>query len=151
MSDESHRMAQALRAHGYKLTAPRLAVLAALAGGAAHLSAAQVCQRGRAICPTLGLTTVYRTLEILTRLGFLHRPFSGEGLTVYNTHQTGHHGHLVCAGCGQVVELGECYLGEVAQKLMDETHFRIDSHLLEFSGLCPACRAAEDRGDAPHP
>ena len=51
-------MARALRAHGYKLTSQRLAVVQVLRSGQPHLSPAQVYERGKAISPRLGLTTV---------------------------------------------------------------------------------------------
>jgi len=133
-------MARALRAHGYKLTSQRLAVVQVLHSGQPHLSPAQVYERGKAISPRLGLTTVYRTLDILAGLGFLHRP--RDSAASYSTCVSGHHGHLICSGCGLVVELNECYLGDLAQTLMDETDFRIESHLLEFTGLCPDCNSS---------
>lgn len=136
-------MARALRAHGYKLTSQRLTVLQVLQNGEPHLTPAEVYEWGRAIHPCLGLTTVYRTLDILTALGFLHRPRMGDSAARYSTCVDGHHGHLVCTRCGLVIELEECYLGDVVQRLMGETDFCIDSHLLEFAGRCPDCRSTE--------
>lgn len=141
MSVRDSEMARALRAHSYKLTSQRLAVLEVLQSGEPHLTPAEVYERGKAIYPRLGLTTVYRTLDILTELGFLHPPRMGNNAASYSTCVNGHHGHLVCSGCGLVVELQECPLADMAQRLMDETDFRIDSHLLEFIGLCPDCRS----------
>jgi Fur family ferric uptake transcriptional regulator len=142
MKDRVSKMARALRAHGYKLTAQRLAVLEVLQSDDPHLSPAEVYQRGKAFLPGLGLTTVYRTLEVLARLGFLHRWRMGDGAASYSTCTDGHHSHLICSGCGLVVELKECHAHEVAKRLMEETDFRIDSHLLEFLGLCPDCQQA---------
>ena len=144
MSVRDSEMARALQANGYKLTSQRLAVLQVLHGGEPHLTPAEVYERGKATHPRLGLTTVYRTLNVLAALGFLHRPRMGGSAASYSTCVDGHHGHLVCSECGLVVELEECYLTDVAQTLMDETDFRIDSHLLEFMGLCPVCQAKEE-------
>jgi Fur family ferric uptake transcriptional regulator len=144
MKGRASEMAHALRAHGYKLTAQRLAVLEVLQSGEPHLSPAEVHERGQAIHPRLGLTTVYRTLEILARLGFLHRPRMGDNAGRYSTCVDGHHSHLVCCGCGLVIEFTECYADGLAQRLVDETDFRIDSHLLEFIGLCPDCQKDPD-------
>jgi Fur family ferric uptake transcriptional regulator len=99
-----------------------------------------VHKRGKAIHPPLGLTTVYRTLDILAELGFLHRPRMGEHAASYSTCVHGHHGHLVCARCGRIIELKECYTRDAEKALGDATGFRIDSHLLEFIGLCPDCQ-----------
>ena len=143
MDARDSEMARALRANGYKLTPQRMAVLEVLQCGEPHLTPATVYERGRAIHSSLGLTTVYRTLEILATLGFLHRPRLCDGATTYSTCVDGHHGHLICSGCGLIVELQECYLSTVAQTLMDATDFKIESHLLEFRGLCPDCRSAD--------
>ena len=142
MKDRVSEMARTMRAHGYKLTAQRLAVLEVLKNDDPHLTPAEVYERGKALLPGLGLTTVYRTLEVLARLGFLHRPRMGDSAVKYSTCTDGHHSHLICSECGLVVELKECHAHEVAQRLMEETAFRIDSHLLEFLGLCPDCRKA---------
>jgi len=143
MSVRNSEMARALRANGYKLTAQRLAVLEVLLSGEPHLTPAEVYERGKAIQPRLGLTTVYRTLDILAALGFLHPPRLSDDAAGYSTCVAGHHGHLVCSRCGLVIELKECYLADVTQAIMDKTDFRIDSHLLEFIGLCSDCRSAE--------
>jgi len=140
MSVKDSEMACALRVHGYKLTSQRLAVLGVLQSGEPHLTPAEVYERGRAIQSRLGLTTVYRTLDILAALGFLHRPRMGGNAASYSTCVDGHHGHLVCSRCSIVVELEECHLTDMVQTLMDETDFRINSHLLEFIGLCPDCQ-----------
>lgn len=143
MNIKDSEMARALQANGYKLTPQRLTVLKVLQSGEPHLTPAEVYERGKAIHPRLGLTTVYRTLDILAALGFVHRPRMGDSAASYSTCVNGHHSHLVCSRCGLVVELKECPLGDMVQTLMDETDFRIDSHLLEFIGLCPDCQKSE--------
>jgi Fe2+ or Zn2+ uptake regulation protein len=143
MTVKECEMAYSLRARGYKLTPQRLAVLEVLQSGQTHLTPAEVYERGKAIHPRLGLTTVYRTLEILASLGFLHRHRMGDGAASFSTCDDGHHSHLVCSACGLVVELTECHAGGVIQRLMKETRFRIDTHLLEFVGLCPTCQMGQ--------
>ncbi|MFZ5916359.1 MAG: Fur family transcriptional regulator [Chloroflexota bacterium] len=140
MDAKDSNMACALQANGYKLTAPRLAVIAVLQAGEPHLTPGEVYERGKAVYPRLGLTTVYRTLDILAELGFLHRPHMGDNAASYSTCVSGHHGHIVCSRCDTVIELEECYLHGAVQALVDRTGFRIDSHFLEFIGLCPDCQ-----------
>jgi Fur family ferric uptake transcriptional regulator len=53
---------------------------------------------------------------------------------------TEHHHHLVCSGCGRVLDFTGCSLADLEQKLSQETNFDINGHLLEFYGLCPDCR-----------
>ena len=140
MDVRDSQMARALQANGYKLTSQRLAVLEVLHSGEAHLTPAKVYERGKVILPRLGLATVYRTLDLLAELGFLHRPRMGDSAVSYSTCVTGHHGHLVCFQCNLIIELPECHASGAIQTLVERTGFRIDSHLLEFIGLCPNCQ-----------
>ena len=73
----------ALRVHGYKVTGQRLAVVQVMQGADEHLTASQVFERGRRIHPGLGLTTVYRTLDLLNVLGFVRRVHLDEGCQAY--------------------------------------------------------------------
>jgi Fur family ferric uptake transcriptional regulator len=133
-------MAAALRAKGYKLTAPRQAVMQVLANGGQLLSPAEIHARGKAIYPALGLTTVYRTLDLLTELGFLRPAYLGDNQQHYAAHTEGHHHHLVCSGCGTVLEVDQCNLAELIEELRARTDFQIDGHYVEFFGLCPKCQ-----------
>ncbi len=132
-------LADSLRQAGYKLTAPRLAVLRVLEAEGEHLSPAEVLERGRAIYPTLSRATVYRTLELLTGLGVIRPIYLGDGGPCFTYARGGHH-HLVCSACGAVIEFNECVVGELAQTLSDQFGFQIKSHLLEFYGLCGDCQ-----------
>jgi Fur family ferric uptake transcriptional regulator len=140
MDIRDSEMARALQINGYKLTSQRLAVLEVLHSGEPHLTPAEVHERGKVILPRLGLATVYRTLDLLAELGFLHRPRMGDSAVSYSTCVTGHHGHLICSQCNLIIELPECHAGDAIKTLAEKTGFRIDSHLLEFIGLCPNCQ-----------
>jgi Fur family ferric uptake transcriptional regulator len=58
----------------------------------------------------------------------------------------GHHHHLVCTGCGQVVEFGDCLIKSIERELERMSGFCIEGHWLELIGQCPKCRdhAKED-------
>ena len=91
--------------------------------------------------PDVGLVTVYRTLEVLNRLGLICKLHTGNNSCGYTIGASEHHHHLICNRCHQVVAFAHCGLEEVQQGLVEETGFRIDDHLLEFTGLCPACQS----------
>ncbi len=135
-------MQKALRANGYKLTPQRLTVLKVLQDSEEHLSPAQVHHRGRALHPRLGLTTVYRTLELLTELGHVRRVHLEEGCNGYALSDSGHRHYLVCRQCHQVVEFAGCdsMITDFIAQVSRNTNFVIEEHLLEFVGLCPTCR-----------
>jgi Fur family ferric uptake transcriptional regulator len=133
-------MAQGLRDHGYKLTAQRLAILEVIQEGSEHLTPEEVLQRGCRIYPGLGLTTVYRTLELLSELGFVRRVHLGKGCHAYaRVKERGGH-HLVCQSCHRVVDFPCFGLGELVEEMGRRTGFTVESHLLELAGLCPKCQ-----------
>ncbi len=131
----------ALKEHGYKLTPQRRAVIRAIADTHAHLTPAELHQRVRRDNPRIGLVTVYRTLEALTSAGLICELHAGESCRSYLLRRpAGHHHHLVCSDCGQVVDFSDCDLSELEQRLCDDTGYELESHLLEFLGRCPQCQ-----------
>lgn len=136
-------MSNDLTAHliraGYRLTLPRRAVLEVLEAEGQHLKPQQVMERAQAIHPSVGRATVYRTLELLSRLGLIRPMYLGDLAPSFSRSAGGHH-HVVCTVCGAAVEIEECAAEDLSQTLSDRLGFRITSHLLEFAGLCADCQ-----------
>lgn len=133
-------LAEQLRAHGYRLTRQRQAVLGVVSSSGEHLSPAEVHERARASCPQIGLTTVYRTLDILIELGAIKRVHLNEGCHSYAPAGHGHRHHLICNGCGRIVEFEGGDLLALLDAVAEQTGFEIEDHWLQFFGKCPACR-----------
>lgn len=131
---------QQLSRAGYRITEARRAVIRALYEDVGHASPAEVHAKARGYCATVGLVTVYRTLELLAAMGLARRIHSCNGCQGYTLASHGHHHHLVCHNCGATLEFQGCDLAPLLQRVTAETGFRIDSHLLELSGLCAACQ-----------
>jgi len=132
----------ALRQRGYKLTPQRRVVLNVLAHSQEHLTPAEVYERVHQEDPSIGLVTVYRTLEILARLGLICAVHAGGSCGSYTIGPQEHHDHLICSDCGAVVAFADCKLDDLELRLSIETGFKIDSHLLEFLGRCQDCQKA---------
>ena len=130
-----------IRRHGYKITPQRRAVLNSIALNQDHLTPADIYEKVRLEHPGIGLVTVYRTLDLLGKLGLICEVHSGGSCRSYLLRRPSeHHHHLVCTECGMVVDFTDCDLSALEQKLSSETGFEIEGHLLEFSGLCRSCR-----------
>ncbi|HEX5497676.1 MAG TPA: transcriptional repressor [Thermomicrobiales bacterium] len=129
-----------LAAHGYRLTAPRRAVIAAVVDSARPFTAEQAVADIERAAPRIGRATVYRTLEILASLDVLKRVYLADGRAAYVTGAPGHRHHLVCSRCGDVVAFSACPIDQLVRDLSRDTDFAIEGHLLEVFGLCPACR-----------
>lgn len=136
-------MASALRQAGYRLTQPRRAVLQVLEEHDEGLSPDEVYRQGKAICPSLGLVTVYRTLDLLAELGLVRRVHSEHRCHSYARAGTDRH-YLVCQRCHRVTEFPCERLFGLIEAVRHRTGYTITGHLLELSGLCPDCR--EDGG-----
>ncbi|MDY6911518.1 MAG: Fur family transcriptional regulator [Chloroflexota bacterium] len=133
------KLTSALSQKGYKLTAPRQAVLNVIAGSREHLTPAAVHERVKCSYPRIGLVTVYRTLEMLSELGLICRVNRGGKSRCYTLAPSGHHHHLICSGCGAVADFANCDLEALEKRLEQETGFEIEGHVLEFSGRCMEC------------
>ena len=134
------KIAAALRQYGYKLTPQRRVVIKAITSTWEHLTATSIYQKMYQDQPNIGLVTIYRTLEILTRLKLLCHLHAGDNRRSYTISAPGHHHHLICSNCDKVVDFPSCELEKAQQNLSRRTGFRIDDHRLEFVGLCQACR-----------
>jgi Fur family transcriptional regulator, ferric uptake regulator len=128
-----------LREAGYKITPPRLAVLEVIEQRGEHLNPNDILEQAKEIHPALGRATVYRTLELLTQLGIVRPIYVGETGPTY-IRADGNHHHLVCSRCGVVIDFDQCVADQMTQELHTRFGFQIQSHLLEFYGLCGGCQ-----------
>ena len=97
-----------------------------------------------------GLTTVYRTLELLIGMRLIRRFDFGDGRGRYQLAEGPkgkvHHHHLVCSGCGKVIDYNEFIddekelLGKAVKGLSKKYNFEILEHELTFFGLCEKCK-----------
>ena len=135
-------MAQALREAGYRLTQPRLAVLQVLQENNGYLSPTEICEQGRALHPSLGLVTVYRTLETLDELGLARRVHALGNCHGYARANSASGHYLVCHQCGQITEFPCEGMEGVIEAVRQRSGFTVEEHLLELVGLCPACQSS---------
>lgn len=133
-------------------TRQRAAVLTALAGTDEFRSAQQWHDllRVQALAegePSIGLATVYRTLQALAETGDVDAVRAADGETLYRRCEdgTGHHHHLRCVRCGAAEEIEgpavEQWASEVAARY---GYSRID-HTIELTGVCAICAAKEGK------
>ena len=128
-----------LRSRGFRVTSQRMAVLHVLRHSHARLSPAEVYRLARKNLPGLTETTVYRTLEFLSRNGLAWPLRMDSGHLVYELAGTRHH-HLICRQCGAEIELEHTLIKNVYARLEAASGYRlIDDHLTLY-GLCPECQ-----------
>jgi Fe2+ or Zn2+ uptake regulation protein len=139
VAENSSDMRDGLREHRRKLTRPRRAVLDIIAAADQHLTPAEIHTRARKKYPHLGLVTVYRTLDLLTELGYVQRVHLSDGCHSYISAPQGHAHNLVCSNCGKAEKFQDCDLEPLIASLQHKTGYAIQVHMLELMGTCPAC------------
>jgi Fur family transcriptional regulator, ferric uptake regulator len=141
------------RGCGYRLTAPRQAILDVLGRTGEHLSAEDIYLEVHKLYPAIGLTTVYRTLELLVETGIVFKFDFGDGKARYELAEgpesIGHHHHIVCTGCRRIVDYTDFIDQEIEllkrteEGLSKKYKFKITNHLIQFYGLCDKCQKQE--------
>lgn len=136
------------RGGGYRLTIPRQAILETLSRTSNHLSAEEIYLSVHKIYPAVGLTTVYRTLELLEQMGMVYKFDFGDGRARYELAEgpnARHHHHLVCTTCSRIIDYEDFIedevkvLTQVEQALSKKYNFKITTHQMHFLGLCDKC------------
>lgn len=130
-----------LRQGACKLTGPRRAILQVLRKEARPLTNKEIFQ---SLPPGhCDLATVYRSVQMLERLGLVKRFHFGDGAARYALLEEGgtaHRHHLVCTSCTRIVEIGECIVRELEERVVARSKFKAVTHRLEFFGVCPECQ-----------
>jgi Fur family ferric uptake transcriptional regulator len=127
-----------LNQEGYRLTRPRRVVMTILEQAAIPLSPQNIHKRAQAIQKEIGLVSVYRTLELLTDLALVRRMHGSNGCHGYVLASPGHHHHIICEKAIEFEGAGD--LSSLLMRIRRQTGFKIDEHLLQLYGVCPACQ-----------
>ena len=132
-----------LKAAGKRITSQRRLVVAILAEAPGHLDAADIYEQGRQRDPRLSLSTVYRTLSILKETGVVRELHFDDEHHHYELDDEDEHSHLVCLGCGRVIEVDSAAFAQAANALGAAYGFEIASAQVELSGYCAECQAGK--------
>lgn len=138
--EQSWDIADALKKQGYRLTPQRLMVVSAIENSEDHISADEVYSQVVTRYPNVNISTVYRTLELLKRLGLVTETDLGGGRVRYHPANKGHHHHLVCQECGAMIDLDESLLRPLQEALLLQHNFIADLRHLAIHGRCVICR-----------
>ncbi|MEU5548406.1 MULTISPECIES: Fur family transcriptional regulator [unclassified Micromonospora] len=136
MSESS--LAELLRARGLRLTAQRQLILQAVLD-LGHATPEQVHTAVREVAAGVNITTIYRTLELLERLGLVTHTHLSHGSPTYHAAGEDQHVHLVCRECGAIDEMEPELLRPLADQLATERGFRVDIGHVSFFGVCERC------------
>ena len=137
--DEIEDVISLVRQHGGRATPARRLLLQTLFGNQEHRSAEEIATEVRAHAPDVHLTTVYRNLEELERLGVIDSTRLGDGPATYHL-ATAAHGHLVCEKCGSMTEVPDDMFRDLIASARTRYGFAINPHRFAVTGRCASCQ-----------
>jgi len=125
---------------GYKLTGPRYSVVEILAHTVKALTALEIYNQAHRKYPSIGLVSVYRTLENLEELGLIQRVHQKEKCQAYIGAPQGHEHLLVCHSCGRVSFFRGDDLNTLVSVVEKKTGYVVQEHWLQLVGNCKECQ-----------
>ena len=139
-----------LHGRGHRLTMPRKAILEVLSKSDDHLSAEDIYIDVHGLHPAIGLTTVYRTLDLLVQMGIVFKFDFGDGRARYELmdhfSNKAHHHHLICSNCKTIIDYDDFVdeeldlINKTEDALSKRHNFNIVGHTMQFYGLCEKCK-----------
>ena len=142
MSTNRDPWVEVMQQHGFRNTIPCKTVMRVLQSSQKALSPCEIYTIGRRELPRLGLATVYRTLEKLESLALIERVHQPGGCSLYLRATTGHEHLLICTSCRRVEYFSGDNLRQLEHGVSQQSGFSIQSHWLQFNGLCATCQKA---------
>ena len=128
-----------VRRHGGRATPARRLLLNALFGSREHRSAEELAAEVHALAPDVHLSTIYRNLEELEKLGVIDSTRLGAGPATYHL-ATAAHGHLVCEKCGTMTEVPDDIFADLVRVAVTDYGFTINPHRFAVTGHCANCQ-----------
>jgi Fur family ferric uptake transcriptional regulator len=120
-----------------KSTRQRAILLDVVLGRAGHFSLDDVFSAAAAEMPAIGYATAYRTLKLFLEAGLIAPIDLGDGVSRYEVvrHEE-HHDHIVCVGCGRVVEFVDAHIEELQVEVANRLGFELVAHRMDLRGRC---------------
>jgi len=126
---------------GLKWTAQRELILDVFLRTEEHLSSEDLYRLVKKQDPSVGQTTVYRTLKLLSEAGLAREVRFGDGRTHYeHNYKHQHHDHMICSECGKIIEFFSAELEALQDAMAAQHKFEVTQHLLRIIGVCAECR-----------
>ncbi len=135
---ENNRRASSIT--GMKATNQRVLVLEIIRQEQGHLDADEVYRRAREKQPRISLSTVYRTLRLFRKLGLVEEVHFAEDHHHYEVKPSTEHHHLVCLGCGKIIEFRYPLSRYLKRNVTEAKDFEIVETEIHMTGYCSRCR-----------
>jgi Fur family ferric uptake transcriptional regulator len=128
---------------GHPLTTQRRLLLDLISDADGHIDAKELYRRASARDESIGSATVYRSLNLFKELGLVDEVRLGKIRCCYEIKQSPGHQHLVCQGCGRVIEFQNPHFQRLIKAVQREHGFKITKAELCLEGYCSECEEEE--------
>jgi Fur family ferric uptake transcriptional regulator len=125
---------------GERVTWQRRLLLDLISQAGGHLDADELFRRAKEREPRISLSTVYRNLRLFKKLGLVDERHLSENHHHYEIKSPTEHYHLVCLGCGRVIEFESPLLQQIKNQIRRENQFEVTGAEISLQGYCPRCR-----------
>ena len=129
-----------LSSAGRRATSQRTLLLELIRESAGHLDAPELYRLARERDSRISLSTVYRTLSMLKDMCFINELHFAEEHHHYEVKPPAEHFHLLCLGCGRVIEFESPLTGRLKAELTARHRFSITSTAIDLAGYCSDCQ-----------
>jgi Fur family peroxide stress response transcriptional regulator len=143
VAERLDRVLARVREHGFRMTPQRVAVIRALVESTAHPSIEQVYLQLLPEYPMMSLATVYKTVALMQELEEVIELAADDGGIHWDGRRPDPHPHLVCTGCGQIVDVELERIDELVHKVLALSGFGIVTRRIDFWGVCARCQSRE--------
>jgi Fur family transcriptional regulator, ferric uptake regulator len=141
MTEEQTIFLEHLQRSGLKRTSQRDLILDVFLRTEEHLSSEDLYRLVQKEDPSIGQTTVYRTLKLLTEAELAREVRFGDGRTHYeHNYKHEHHDHMICTQCGKIIEFYSAELEAIQDAMAAKYRFEPTQHSLRILGTCADCR-----------
>lgn len=94
--------------------------------------------------PSIGQTTVYRTLKLLCEAGLANEIQFSDNITRYEVASPNHHhDHMICVSCGKILEISDSRLENLQREIARENNFILRGHSHNLYGICQECQSKD--------
>lgn len=122
-------------------------IVRALRHAEGHVSATNIADLVRVQFPSVDVSTVYRTLDVLRRMKVVTSTDLGTGDAMFEWAPEEPHHHAICSNCGIATELPHSFFERLAWDIEKSLQFKADLDHFAIFGLCSECQAVEDGDD----
>ncbi|MGG4167504.1 peroxide-responsive transcriptional repressor PerR [Rossellomorea vietnamensis] len=131
-----------LKETGVRITPQRHAILEYLIDSMAHPTADDIYKALEGKFPNMSVATVYNNLRVFREVGLVKELTYGDASSRFDFVTTDHY-HVICDGCGKIVDFHYPGLDEVEQLASLVTGFKVNNHRMEIYGTCTDCSVKE--------